>query len=463
MAGIGFELQKLQLEGNLSSHFKAIGHAAVIAAGPWLITIMAIATITVLTENIAGLEVLTQFRVIIIYAFAFSLISTSAVVIVASRQLSDAIYSKNFSAISALFLASLFSGAILTTVFTLFIYLTFFSLPLDQMISGTVTCTLVGLIWIALAFCSAVRDYKGITRAFFWGLSSTIITSIIVTLLNLGVVGFLWAFNSGLIITFLKLTNRVLITFPQPVHNFFGALKTFIFAFKKYWLMELAATLSVLAIWVDKFIMWFGPTSEAIPGGLRHAPLYDSAMFIAYLVIIPSLAYFILHMETSFFKSYQRYYADIMAHAPLSQIDRNAKNLEKVTFSSLKHIGLIQAALVIIILFSAPVIIEALNMQFRQAGVLRLGAIGAMFQFIFLACSSLLLFFSRYKNFFYLQLTFFVLNAGITYFMLGWGEYYYGLGYLLASLISSMVALITLENTLKRLNYLTFINATGST
>ena len=48
MAGIGFELRKLSRQETLSSVVAAAGHAAVIAAGPWLFTIFALATITLL-------------------------------------------------------------------------------------------------------------------------------------------------------------------------------------------------------------------------------------------------------------------------------------------------------------------------------------------------------------------------------------------------------------------------------
>ena len=74
MAGIGFQLRKLSRQDTLSSVVAAVGHAAVIAAGPWLFTIMSLAAITLSTERVAGLETLAAFRIVIIYAFAISLV-----------------------------------------------------------------------------------------------------------------------------------------------------------------------------------------------------------------------------------------------------------------------------------------------------------------------------------------------------------------------------------------------------
>ena len=77
MAGIGFQLRKLSREDTLSSVIAAVGHAAVIAAGPWLFTILSLAGITLTTERIAGLETLAAFRIVIIYVFAISLVLTA--------------------------------------------------------------------------------------------------------------------------------------------------------------------------------------------------------------------------------------------------------------------------------------------------------------------------------------------------------------------------------------------------
>ena len=44
MAGIGFQLRKLSREDTLTGMMSAVGHASMIAAGPWLFTIVSLAT-----------------------------------------------------------------------------------------------------------------------------------------------------------------------------------------------------------------------------------------------------------------------------------------------------------------------------------------------------------------------------------------------------------------------------------
>ena len=83
--------------------------------------------------------------------------------------------------------------------------------------------------------------------------------------------------------------------------------------------------------------------------------------------------------------------------------------------------------------------------------------IGAAFQFLFITCSSLTLYFDRRAVFFVLQTMFLVLNAALTWALIPLGPNYLGLGFLAASAISALVAYLALARTLYRLDYLTFI------
>jgi uncharacterized membrane protein len=116
-----------------------------------------------------------------------------------------------------------------------------------------------------------------------------------------------------------------------------------------------------------------------------------------------------------------------------------------------------QLAICALVAVSAPAVIDALDMQFRQVGTLRLGVIGAVFQFLFVTCSSLTLYFDRRIVFLTSQACFLVLNAALTFGTLVLGPRYLGLGFLVASAISAAVAYLALVRTLYRLDYLTFI------
>lgn len=456
MAGIGFALRTLSRQETLSSVVKAGGHAAVIAAGPWLFTIASLAAITETSERLAGFEALATFRAVIIYAFAASLVLAAPVTIVATRLLADQLWQRQTNRVRPLLIASM-AMAIGVVSFGVLALVLYFHVPLKLAVVLFATASIVAMIWIAVAFCGAVRDYAGITLAFAIGLIIAVASSTTAALMGFGSVGMVWGFATGLAITLLGLSFRVLATFPAVSSRPWSEWETLVKGFKHYAPLAAGALFGTAGVWVDKWVFWFSAEGQSVEGGLIHAPLYDSALFIASLVIIPALAQFVVKLETDFFDRYQNYYGTIQGHGTIDQIERSRQDLQSNAFESLALITVAHVAMASVMVLAAPAIIESLNLQFRQIAILRYGALGSVFHFIFIAATSMVVFFDRRRLYCALQILFLVLNFTLTVLTIYWGEDFYGVGYFTAALISAAAALIVADNTLARLNYLTFI------
>ena len=456
MAGIGFALRSLARQESLSALVKASGHAAIIAAGPWLFTIFSLATITALVERIVGGDTLATFRAIIIYAFATSLVLVAPVTIVATRLVADELWRHETGKVRALLIAGfMYAIASVTVGDAALIY--YFALPAILAFALYSATAIVAMIWVALAFCGAIRDYKGITFSFVAGLLLAIIAATAAALMDLGSAGMVWGFATGLTLTFFGLTLRVLETFPGALSGPFHALGAMARGFKSYAELAIGALLGTAGVWVDKWVFWFSDEGQTVPGGLIHAPLYDSAMFIASLVIIPALAQFVVKLETEFFERYQHYYGTIQSHGTIDQIETARQRLASFSLESLVLIAVSQAALAAVLALTAPAIVEVLNLQFRQIAILRYGALGSVFLFIFIAATSMIVFFDRRRIYLVLQALFFTLNLILSIVTVQLGEDYYGVGYFLAAFVASAVALVIADQTFGKLNYLTFI------
>ncbi len=456
MAGIGFQLKRLANRDTITSLVSAGGHAAVIAAGPWLFTILSLAGIGITTERLVGLANLAEFRVLIIYAFSASLVLAAPVTIVATRLVADALWLKQPSRVGALLLATLVATLVVVGLGTLGL-VAFFRPPAATALALVAGSTLVGLIWVVLSFCGAVRDYNGVTLSFMVGLLVSMGASIGSALLGGGPVAMTWGFFAGLAVTFFGLISRVLATFSAPVRDPLAGLQALAGGFRDYWRLALGALAGTAGVWIDKWLMWFSEAGEVLQTGLRHAPLYDSAMFIASLGIIPALAAFVIRLETDFFERYQRYYATIGGHGTYGQIEDARRRLHVHTLENLALVTVAQIGVSAVLVLLAPVIIDALGLQFRQISILRFGALGAVFQFIFIACSAMLLFFDRRRTYLRVQVLFLVSVAGLTLATLSAGEEYFGVGYFGACILTAFVAYRLADITFADLNYLTFI------
>lgn len=456
MAGIGFALRALSRQESLSAVVKASGHAAIIAAGPWLFTILSLASITALSEPVAGHGALATFRAVVIYAFATSLVLTAPVTIVATRLLADHLWLHRPENTPTLLVAGLLANIATVTpgVAALALY---FAVPAPLAAALYAATAVVAQIWMSLAFCGAVRDYKGITKCFAVGLLISIAAATAAALAGLGATGMIWGFVAGLAVSFFGLFGRVLASFPFPLGDLRSAILELASGHRTYGFLALGALFGAAGVWVDKWVFWFSSEGQSVEGGLIHAPLYDSAMFIASLLLIPALAQFVVKLETEFFEYYQTYFKTVQGHGTIGQIEAARARLEGFSFESLALISVSQLALAAILALSAPAIVEILNLQFRQIAILRFGALGSVFLFIFIAASSVIVFFDRRRIYCALQITFCGLNAGLAVLTSSWGEEYYGVGYFLAAFAAAALALIFADTTLRNLNYLTFI------
>jgi len=456
MAGIGFALRTLSHRDTISSIVAAVGHAAVIVAGPWLFTIFSLAGITMLSGRVVGYEELATFRVVVIYAFALSLVLSAPATIVATRCVADALWLKQPERVRSLLTGTLIA-ALVPVLLGAAVLVAYFRPPGDIALALAAASGTVALIWVALCFCGAIRDYAGVTWSFLVGLVVAMITTVGAAVAGLGASGMVWGFLAGLTITFFGMLRRVLATFPQAVSTPLAGLQELQRGLSTYWQLAAGALIGTAGVWADKFVFWSGEEGEVLRAGLVHAPLYDSAMFIASLVIIPALSSFVMKLETDFFERYQQYYATISGHGTLEQIETSRSRLARFTLDTLSIITVAQVGLCIILVLVAPAIVDLLALQYRQVAILQYGAIGAVFQFVFIACTSLLLFFDRRLRFLWVQCLFFALNVGLSIATLRLGEDYYGVGYFLACLISSVVAYRIADHTFETLNFLTFI------
>jgi uncharacterized membrane protein len=456
MAGIGFQLRKLGRQETITSVVASAGHAAVIAAGPWLFTIFSLASITVLTQQVSGLETLATFRVIVIYAFAASLVLTAPVTIVATRLMADALWSRQPEQVRPLLLGAYACAMVVTGAGVALLLLVL--RPAVHLSIVLMSATLlVSLIWVTLAFCGAVRDYWGVTMSFLVGMLVSLVATVSLAIMGAGAAGMAGGFVLGLAVAFLGMAQRVLATFPHAVTDPSAGVVGMLEGMRRYWHLAAGALAGTAGVWIDKWLFWLSPEGEAVEGGFLHSPLYDSAMFIASLAIIPSLAAFVVRLETDFFDRYQQYYATIKSHGTIGQIEAARARLAGYTLDNLTLITVTQAGVCAVLVLSAPLIVDVLSLQFRQTAILRFGALGAVFQFVFVACSAMLLFFDRRRLYLALQLVFLALSAGLTVATLRLGEDYHGVGYFLACLVASFAAYRMADTTFDRLNFLTFI------
>ena len=296
MAGIGFELRKVASKKGLTGLAGAVFGGSLIVAGPWLISILGIGIIQRFLTLLLP-EGTSLFITVVVYSYSSSLILGSGFHYLVTRISADYLYNKNKGA-AFYFLLSLFPGVILisgllSSLGFLFLFPTLPKYSLFQ-IGGVILFISINLLWLLMLFISVLTWYGKIILAFVIGfLVGTI--SVIYLAKRFGTSVALLGFALG---HFVILILLLLLCFtsikPKKDKSSWGLLTAY---FKKFKSLFLTGLVYSLAMWIDKIVYWFIQGSPA-PGTLL--PVYEAYDFIVYLanlIIIPGLVFFIIVAE----------------------------------------------------------------------------------------------------------------------------------------------------------------------
>ncbi|MBF0623411.1 MAG: exopolysaccharide Pel transporter PelG [Magnetococcales bacterium] len=453
MAGIGFVLRNLTRQDNLMGLLAGFGYSALVATGPWLFTIMALSATLYLGGLVTNFHEQEGFRIIIIYNFAFSLVFSGPVVMVVTRYVADRIYIKDVQKVPG----SLIGGLVLLfgTQAPLAGVFYFFAVDLTLVVRlhALTNYFLITGIWLAAVYITALKDYQAVIRTFLIGMAmGTVSNAFLAT--EYGLAGMLFGFNVGLAIIFFSLCARVFAEYPHEATQVFD----FMSHFRKYWALALGGLFFNMASWVDKWIMWFSPHSTPAVGGFPSYSDYDGAMFLAYLSIVPSMATFVLSMETGFFEKYLKFYQDIQKHVSLARIMENHRAMIDSIHGSGRNFLVLQGAISLLAVLMAPQLLGWLGINFLQLSIYRLGVMGSFYHVMVLFLGIVLSYFDFRNQFLMISAVFLASNLILTTVSMKLGFAYYGYGYFGATMITFAVAFLITFKRVVDLPYHTFIS-----
>ena len=457
MAGIGFELRRLSRQDNLMGTFQAYVYSALISAGPWIFTIIAIGGITLLAGQFTSREILNQFRRIIIYNFSFSLVISAPIFMVVTRYLADAIYRKDVRNTPGLLLGSLILLFAIEVPVVGWFYLWYSKLEVFLAINAILNFLLVSAIWLISIFITALKNYKAVVRAFATGMLMAILAAAFLPQ-KLGAAGIVMSVTLGLAIIVALLIARIFAEYPYPFQNPFH----FVSYFKLYWPISLSGLVYNLAVWSDKWVMWFAPEADPISTRLVLYPNYDSAMFLAYLTIVPAMAMFVMGAETDFFEHYIKFYRDIQNGATFRQIQQNHQQIISSIVGKAREIVILQGSICLVVILLSSRIFDLIGINYLQIGIFRFGVLGALFQVLTLFLTILLSYFDNRQAVLFSHLIFLITNVCFTLITLQLGFKTYGYGFFLATVTTFLFTAVMTARYASQLIYHTFITSNTS-
>lgn len=451
MAGIGFRLQKLLKGETLTDVLRAYIYSSVIATGPMLVIIFMLAGIRAVLKYQLNIEENDFFMALVIYVYAFSMLLVAPLVYVVTRYLADKYYLKQFTNFTPLYLSVLEVVFVIQTI-SFIPAISWLPLSRGELALLYMMYLFVGGVWVAMIILSAARNYLWIVWAFIGGAFMSVAFAYFIAPV-LGFPGFLLGFMLGQGTIFFILTVRIFIEF--------GYLSTHDFAFFSYFTRHPylvgVGLFYYLGIWIDRFIFWSQPEAQVVMNSLKIYSDYDTPMFVSFLSVVPSMAFFLIQMETTFVRYYHAYYESIRSRGTLSEINLKRSEMVKNLTENFQKFVLFQGTISAVVIFSLYRLTEGLAFNPLQVGILRISLLGAFIQMGFLMILNILFYFDYQKEAFLTCLTFFVCNGLFTYLSVQFGFRTYGFGFTLACLATLLMAYFLLDKGLRELNFRTFM------
>jgi len=456
MAGIGFELRKIIKEGSLFSLAQVYSYSALLSAGPWVISIIAILVVGFIQIiNFGDNSNIIRFQIIVTYAFALAatLVISGFIQLPFTRYIADLIYAKRENEVLGTYFGVLFVMWI--AGLSLFWIIIPFLLPeqsLTEQILTIATFLMLSSVWISNTLVSSLKYYHESIAAYFISYSVIVVGSYVY---GYTLVGLLFVFFTGNALLFTIMMTLIIKSYQADKFIHFGFFKRRSF----YYSLGFAGLFYNLGTWVDKFIFWYHPlTGEKIIGNIHASVVYDIPVFLAYLSIVPGMAMFFYRLEADFAEKYDLFYNHVREGGTLGIIMQYRNEMVEVLRQAIREIIIVQAIVDIVIFLAAPSLFEKLHIPQLYLGLFFILTVGALLQLGFMSVLAVLYYLDRRIKAMWLSILFFVLNAAFTLFSINMGPQMYGYGYALSLLFSFTISLLVLQQTMKRLDYETFMH-----
>ena len=451
MAGIGLRLRQLFQQESYFSIVTGYFYSIVIATGPWLFSVIALAGLGAFSRSWLAVPDLYLFRVVIIYSFAFSLVLIGPCQLVFTRYLADLLYADRASelspAVAGMLLLTLWLAFPVAATFYLFSPYSFLF-----KVTGTVLFVAICGIWVCMIFLEVLRDFASVLRGFFL---CSLLSVLLAALLGRrwGIEGQLGGFTIGMVCLLLFMVFRAFREFGLPS----GDLWRFLEAFRAHRTLVALGAVYNLGVWVDKMLYW------VLPGGLHvgylfydHYP-YDTAVFLAYLLAVPSLGYFLMAVETGFYERYRDFFGGVTRKRALVTLEHLRDNILGTLKAGAANLLQIQGLVTILALALAPLLMAKIMPDPLLLTCFRLATLAVFFHVLLLLSIIILMYFEFYRQALTAASIFLAANTACTtvaIFLLPGAP---AAGYLAASAAATAVSLAYSRRLLKDLLPQTFL------
>jgi uncharacterized membrane protein len=428
--------------------------SAVITVGPFVTVMVMLVLVQLFLKVLDQPYYIRQlFLIITVYSFIFSQIFTSGFCMVITRFIADKVFENAYEDIVPS-LYGILSIVLLLGSLLPIIFLWNAPLEMEIKIAAYVLFMQLMIMWLLQAYLSALQDYMSIVYSFLVGFV-IVVASSYVLLANIYIhiiIGLLLIMNLGILFINAFLMLNIQKRFNTSSHRYF----LFLMTFEKHYDLFFISFFYTAALFIHNFIIWSGPLGDYVAGVFVYAPLYDVPNFYAFLIIIPSIIYFVVFVEVSFYDRYKEYISKIVYKGNLNEINSTRQHMLEGLNSEMSNLIELNFVFCILFIIVGNFILPKLSLSMFSINIFNLLVLAAFNTSIIQVLMIIMLYFEERRSALILTATFFFTNVIFTYFTILMGESYYGFGFFMASFITLLLGLSQTRYYLGNLDYFIF-------
>ena len=452
MAGIGFELKKLFAKKGVLNSAKAFGYAAVICTGPMLLGILLLFGITALCMY-ANTELHTREVLIcmITYTMLASVTVSSFFSMVVTRYVADMLFEEQNQTV----LPAFWGSTVLMMAVGSVLYGSFLIVSGATFLQGVLCFILFNeliIVWNAMGFLSAIKDYKGIFLSFLTSVAVSLLVGALLLYRNFPVIeSLLFAVTVGYGVMFIWDVILLHRYFPKSDQGAFEFLRWI----DAFWPLALSGLFLNIGMFAHLVIMWFSDIGVRVYGLFYSAPWYDVPALLAFTTSLITTVNFVVSVEVNFYPKYRNHYSLYNDKGTIENIKMAENEMLETLKTELFYTSLKQLLFTAFILSLGGYLLDLLPLGFNEImrGYFRTLCVAYGVYAIANMIMLILLYFTDYLGALFSTAVFAASSILFTVVLLLFSEVYYGFGFLAAAMVFAAAAVIRLDYFTKHLPY----------
>jgi uncharacterized membrane protein len=451
MQGISQLLNKQRKDLNMANSFLRAAVDAFDAVGIWFFTIACLALIGMTLQSTTK-QPPFEFYILLTYATAISLIISSPIHSMLTHLISDEIFvGKMNTVVNGLMAASILIIIMVGGVSGIIVF-NFSQIMLHQKIGFIGLTAFLALFWCISAVMSALKKERIFFFMFLGGMALTLMlyftfrpvdTQPLILFFSIGIAIPVGAGYSYVIKLYIRSSIRIDWSFLKRR----GSIK-----------LGMALMAFTLGFWADKIVFWYAiSTGQARDRLFHYCEIYDYPFFVALTIMMIGSVMVYRGIKAKIAKPYQSFIFKLTNNFPFRDLAMEKHNL----FYGIGHVTssilFIYGGISIYILFL--VYLKDIAFPWNNPYVFYYLLLGTIFFALFFFYFLMIQYFDDYNLLLKLNLFFLGLNSGLSILSIYIGEAFYGSGFMLASIISSLAGYAMVKTKVGGLEFEIFKNA----